>query len=66
ANGCDDWLASSKVEVYGFTWIQALKGSEAWKNWYGVDINRAAARGKPFLHAERRRADSRAAGASED
>ncbi|MEN3149747.1 beta-galactosidase [Neorhizobium sp. IRAMC:178] len=53
ANGCDDWLAASKVEIYGFTWIQARKGSEAWKNWYGVDINRAAARGKPFWHAER-------------
>ncbi|HEX3350696.1 MAG TPA: beta-galactosidase [Acetobacteraceae bacterium] len=53
SNGCDDWLAASKVEVYGFTWIQARKGSEAWKNWYGVDIVRAAARGKPFWHAER-------------
>ncbi|MBI1776839.1 MAG: beta-galactosidase [Proteobacteria bacterium] len=53
ANGCDDWLAASKVEVYGFTWIAARKGSEAWKNWYGVDIVRAASRGKPFWHAER-------------
>jgi len=53
AHGCDDWLAASKVEVYGFTWIQARKGTEPWKTWYGVDINRAAARGKPFWHAER-------------
>jgi beta-galactosidase len=53
ANGCDDWLAASKVEIYGFTWIQARKGTEPWKTWYGVDINRAAARGKPFWHAER-------------
>lgn len=53
ANGCDDWLAASKVDVYGFTWIQARKGTEPWKSWYGVDINRAAARGKPFWHAER-------------
>jgi beta-galactosidase len=53
ANGCDDWLAASKVELYGFTWIQARKGAEAWKNWYGVDIVRAASRGKPFWHAER-------------
>ena len=53
ANGCDDWAAASKVDAYGFTWIQARKGAEAWKNWYGVDINRAAARGKPFWHAER-------------
>jgi beta-galactosidase len=53
AHGCDDWLAASKVEVYGYTWIQARKGTEPWKTWYGVDINRAAARGKPFWHAER-------------
>ncbi len=53
ANGCDDWLAASKVEIYGFTWIAARKGNEAWKSWYGVDIVRAAARGKPFWHAER-------------
>jgi len=53
SNGCDDWLAASKVEVYGFTWIQARKGNQAWKSWYGVDIVRAASRGKPFWHAER-------------
>jgi beta-galactosidase len=53
SHGCDDWLAASKVQVYGFTWIQARKGTEPWKTWYGVDINRAAARGKPFWHAER-------------
>ncbi len=53
SNGCNDWLAASKVEVYGFTWVQARKGSEPWKSWYGVDIVRAAARGKPFWHAER-------------
>ena len=53
ANGCDDWLAASKVELYGFTWIAARKGNEAWKNWYGVDVVRGAARGKPFWHSER-------------
>ena len=53
SNGCNDWLAASKVEVYGYTWVQARKGSEPWKSWYGVDIVRAAARGKPFWHAER-------------
>jgi beta-galactosidase len=52
-HGCDDWLAASKVDLYGFTWIQARKGTAPWKSWYGVDINRAAARGKPFWHAER-------------
>ncbi|MBR7540523.1 hypothetical protein KC221_30525, partial [Mycobacterium tuberculosis] len=40
SHGCDDWLAASKVDVYGFTWIQARKGTEPWKSWYGVDINR--------------------------
>lgn len=53
SHGCDDWLAASKVELYGYTWIQARKGTQPWKTWYGVDINRAAARGKPFWHAER-------------
>ena len=53
SNGCDDWLAASKVEVFGYTWVQARKGSEPWESLYGVDIIRAAARGKPFWHAER-------------
>jgi len=53
ARGCDDWLAASKVEVFGYTWIQARKGSQSWRNFYGGDITRAAARGKPFWHAER-------------
>ena len=53
SNGCDDWLAASKVEVYGYTWIQARKGNETWKSFYAVDIVRAASRGKPFWHAER-------------
>ena len=53
AKGCDDWLAASKVEVFGYTWIQARKGSQSWRNFYGADITRAASRGKPFWHAER-------------
>lgn len=53
AKGCDDWLAASKVEVFGYTWIQARKGSQSWRNFYGGDITRAASRGKPFWHAER-------------
>ena len=53
AHGCDDWLAASKVEIYGFTWIAARKGNQPWRNFYGVDMTRAAARGKPFWHAER-------------
>ena len=42
AKGCDDWLAASKVEVFGYTWIQARKGSQSWRNFYGGDITRAA------------------------
>ncbi|HEY4202334.1 MAG TPA: beta-galactosidase [Devosiaceae bacterium] len=53
AHGSDDWLAASKVEVYGMTWIAARKGDQPWRNWYGVDLTRAASRGKPFWHAER-------------
>ncbi len=53
ANGCDDWLAASKVEVYGFTWIAARKGNQPWRNFFGGDLTRAASRGKPFWHAER-------------
>jgi beta-galactosidase len=53
SHGSDDWLAASKVQVYGMTWIAARKGDQPWRNWYGVDLTRAAARGKPFWHAER-------------
>ena len=53
AGGCDDWLAASKVQVYGYTWVQARKGAQPWRNFYGGDLNRAAARGKTFWHAER-------------
>lgn len=53
ANGCDDWLAAQKVDAYGYTWIQARKGAEAWRSFYAADIVRAASRGKPFWHAER-------------
>lgn len=52
-HGSDDWLAASKVEVYGMTWIAARKGNQPWRNWYGADLTRAASRGKPFWHAER-------------
>ncbi|MGK9230270.1 beta-galactosidase [Inquilinus limosus] len=53
ANGCDDWLAASKVEIYGMTWIAARKGNQPWRNFYGADLTRAASRGKPWWHAER-------------
>ncbi|MDF2958661.1 MAG: putative beta-galactosidase [Paenibacillus sp.] len=50
--GADDWLAASKVDVYGFTWVASRKGSEPWKQWHAVDLTRAASRGKTFWHAE--------------
>ncbi|WP_421726152.1 beta-galactosidase [Bauldia sp.] len=53
SRGCDDWLAASKVEAYGFTWIAARKGNQPWRNFHGVDLTRCASRGKPFWHAER-------------
>ena len=52
-HGCDDWRAASQVEIYGYTWVAARKGNEAWRNFYGGDLVRGAARGKPFWHAER-------------
>jgi beta-galactosidase len=53
ANGCDDWLAASKVEIYGLTWVPGRRGFKPWQNFFGPDITRAAARGKPWWHAER-------------
>ncbi len=53
SRGCDDWLAASKVEAYGYTWIQGRKGDQPWRSFYAADLNRAASRGKPFWHAER-------------
>ncbi len=53
ANGCDDWLAASKVEIYGMTWVPARKGNQPWRNFYGADLTRAASRGKSWWHAER-------------
>ncbi|HUZ16969.1 MAG TPA: beta-galactosidase [Spirochaetia bacterium] len=50
--GSDDWLAASKVELYGFTWVASRKGAEPWKQWHAVDLVRSASRGKPFWHAE--------------
>ena len=50
--GHDDWTASSKVEVYGFTWVAGRRGSEPWKQFHAVDVVRAGSRGKQFWHAE--------------
>jgi beta-galactosidase len=48
----NDWRAAAEVETYGFTWVAARKGAEAWKQFHAVDMIRAASRGKPFWHAE--------------
>lgn len=53
ANGMDDWLAASKVELYGLTWVPSRRGFAPWQNFFGPDITRAAARGKKWWHAER-------------
>ncbi len=51
-NAADDWRAAAEVDSYGFTWVVARKGAEAWRQWHAVDLVRAAAKGKPFWHAE--------------
>ncbi|HTN60654.1 MAG TPA: beta-galactosidase, partial [Devosia sp.] len=53
SGGSDDWLAASKVELYGLTWIPARRGNKPWQNFFGPDLTRAAARGKKWWHAER-------------
>lgn len=53
SRGSDDWLAASKVDTYGYTFIQGRQGSEPWRNFYPSDLIRGASRGKPFWHAER-------------
>lgn len=53
SNGCDDWLAASKVELYGLTWVPSRRGFKPWQNFFGPDLTRAASRGKKWWHAER-------------
>jgi beta-galactosidase len=53
SGGSDDWLAASKVELYGLTWVPSRRGFKPWQNFFGPDITRAAARGKLWWHAER-------------
>ena len=48
----DDWRAAAEVEAYGYTWGSSRHGDEPWKQYHAVDLVRAAARGKPFWHAE--------------
>jgi len=53
SHGMDDWLAASKVELYGLTWVPSRRGFKPWQNFFGPDLTRAAARGKQWWHAER-------------
>jgi beta-galactosidase len=53
SGGSDDWLAASKVELYGLTWVPSRRGFKPWQNFFGPDITRAASRGKKWWHAER-------------
>ncbi len=48
----NDWRAAAEVDSYGFTWVNARKGNEPWKQYHAVDMIRAASRGKPFWHSE--------------
>lgn len=53
SRGSDDWLAASKVETFGLTWVPGRRGFKPWQNYFGPDLTRAASRGKTFWHAER-------------
>jgi beta-galactosidase len=48
----NDWRAAAEVDSYGFTWVNARKGNEPWKQYHAVDLVRGASRGKPFWHSE--------------
>ena len=48
----DDWRGAEVVESYGVTWGSSRHGDEPWKQMQGMDLIRAASRGKPFWHAE--------------
>ena len=48
----NDWRTAAEVDSYGFTWVEARKGSEPWKQFHAVDLVRAASRGKPYWHSE--------------
>jgi beta-galactosidase len=48
----NEWMAASRVDVYGLTWVAGRKGTEPWKQFQALDLVRAGSRGKPFWHAE--------------
>lgn len=48
----NEWMAASRVDVYGLTWVASRHGTEPWRQYQSLDLVRAGARGKPFWHAE--------------
>ena len=50
--GHDDWLAASKVQIYGYTFVPSRRGNEAWKAFHAGDLTRCASEEKSFWHAE--------------
>ncbi|TFG73742.1 MAG: beta-galactosidase, partial [Anaerolineales bacterium] len=48
----DHWMFAKDVDVYGFTYVACRHTNAPWKAWFYTDLTRAAARGKPFWHAE--------------
>jgi beta-galactosidase len=48
----NEWMAASRVDVYGLTWVASRHGTEPWRQYQALDLTRAGARGKPFWHAE--------------
>ncbi len=50
--GQDDWRDAAGFDVYGYTFVASRNGNAPWMQFQAVDFVRAAARGKPFWHAE--------------
>ncbi|MDF1512366.1 MAG: beta-galactosidase, partial [Anaerolineae bacterium] len=48
----DHWMFARDVDIYGFTYVACRHTNDPWKAWFYTDLARAAARGKPFWHAE--------------
>src|SRR5262245_30381573 len=46
------WRHAAEVESYGYTWVASRHGNAPWMQFHAIDLTRAAARGKPFWHAE--------------
>jgi beta-galactosidase len=47
-----EWRMAADVDTYGYTWVASRHTNDPWMQFHAVDLVRAAARGKPFWHAE--------------